>query len=254
MLTDIPIEPSFQDTPSEYVPMVALVRTSEQLRTRLHRPRTYEQRVHLGVRELRVPATFEEYLELAEEADYRVQYREGQIISFIEIDEKTNTIMGEATIPHEILVARFIRFLSELLDDEPQNYSVLGSNAKLFIAEDKKGFNADVTIIKGEPIEKHYKYNKRTSKGIANPWLLVEILSNSTRDFDLSEKLNDYKKIETLHQIIFAEQGSVWVTTYIRVNQTEWRNLDFTNLEDKIPVLDKFLSLEKIFGKIFGKG
>lgn len=31
------------------------------------------------------------------------------------------------------------------------------------------------------------KYNRRSVSGITNPWLIVEVLSESTRDFDLSK-------------------------------------------------------------------
>lgn len=219
-------------------------------RRRRHFPKNYEERAELGVRELRVPATWEEFLELWETADYRVFYRDGHMISFLEIDEKTNAIMGEATIPHETLVMRFGALLFNLLDNSESNFQILGSNAKIFIAEDRKGYNADVTVVKGEPEIKEWKPAKRTSKGIVNPWLVVEVLSNSTRDFDLSEKLADYKQIPSLQQIIFVEQGSLWASTYIRVGAQEWRNLDFTSMSDKIPVADGCLSLERVFAKV----
>ncbi len=219
-------------------------------RRRRHFPKNYEERAALGVRELRVPATWEEFLDLWETADYRVFYRDGHMISFLEIDEKTNVIMGEATIPHETLVMRFGALLSNLLDDFNSDFRILGSNAKIFIAEDRKGYNADVTVVKGEPEIKEWKPGKRTSKGITNPWLIVEILSNSTRDFDLSEKLADYKQIPSLQQIIFAEQGSLWASTYIRTGPQEWRNLDFISPTDKIPVADGFLPLARMFAKV----
>lgn len=219
-------------------------------RRRRNFPKNYEERSALGVRELRVPASWEDFLELWETTDYRVFYRDGHMISFLEIDEKTTAIMGEATIPHETLVGRFISLLSILLDDFHSDFTILGSNAKIFIAEDRKGYNADVTVVKGQPEIKTWKPGKRTSKGIINPWLVVEVLSNSTRDFDLSEKLADYKQIDALQQIIFVEQGALWASTYIRVGRQEWRNLDFTALTDQIPVGDGFLSLGRVFARI----
>lgn len=217
-------------------------------------PRTFEERLDIGLPVLRVPATWEEYLELADTADYRVQYREGHIISFLEIEETTNgTIMGEASIPHETLVGRFITQLSLLLDEPESDVLVMGSNLKLFLPEAHRGVNPDVTVVKGEPVVQEYVGKKRKSKGLTNPWLVVEILSNSTRDFDLSEKLNDYKQIPSLQQIIFAEQGSVWASTYIRLGDREWQNLDFDNLDDAIPLVgsEARIPLRKIFARMF---
>ena len=103
-------------------------------------PRTFEERLDIGLPVLRVPATWEEYLELADTADYRVQYREGHIISFLEIEETTNgTIMGEASIPHETLVMRFATQLSLLLDAPESDVLVLCSNLKVFLPEARRG-------------------------------------------------------------------------------------------------------------------
>ncbi|MDO8367682.1 MAG: Uma2 family endonuclease [Saprospiraceae bacterium] len=246
-------EPGMPISESNAPPSQVEVRQYVPQRKRLHSPKTFEDRAALGVRELRVPATWEQYLELADTCDYRVHYREGQIISFLEIEEKTGTVMGEATIPHEKLVMRFGTQLSILLDDLKSEYNVLGSNTKIFIGENRRGYNADVTVVKGEPVLQEYQVYKRKSKGLINPWLIVEVLSNSTRDFDLSEKLNDYKQIPGLQQIIFAEQGKLWVSTYIRVSEKEWQNLDFDTITDIIPIAEGAgkLSLAKIFARIF---
>ena len=221
-----------------------------KIRRKLPLPLTFEERADLGKREVRVDATFEEYLDLAHDCDYRVHYRNGQIISFIEIEEKTNIIIGEATVTHERLFVRFAYYLTQIFGIE-SDFQILGSNVKIFIGADRKGFNPDVAVVNGEADIRTYKSNRRTSKGIANPHVIVEILSNSTRDFDLSEKLVDYKLIPSLQQVIFAEQNSVWASTYIRVSENEWRNIDFTNLESQIPVAHGFISLEKIYSKIF---
>ena len=212
-------------------------------------PLTFAERADMGKREIRVPATFQEYLDLAHDCDYRVHYRNGFIISFIEIEEKTDIIMGEATITHERLVARFCYFLTTILGID-SDFSIMGSNSKIFIGAERSGYNPDVLVVNGTIEKRKYKSNKRTSTGIVNPYLIVEILSKSTRDFDLSEKLTDYKLIPSLQQIIFVEQGSVWASTYIRKSNNEWRNLDFTSLDESIPVADGFIALNQLYSKI----
>ena len=219
-------------------------------RRKLPLPLTFEERADMGKREIRVDATFEEYLDLAHDCDYRVHYRNGQVISFIEIEDITNIIMGEATVTHERMVMRFGLYLALIFGAE-SDYQILGSNVKIFIGAERNGYNPDVAVVNGEAVIRSYKSNKRTSKGIVNPHIIVEILSKSTRNFDLLEKLVDYKQIPSLQQVIFAEQGSVWASTYIRVSANEWRNLDFTTLDGQIPVADGFISIEKLYSKIF---
>ena len=226
------------------------VRTSEPFRKRRHWPKTLEARIELGLRELRAPATFEEYLALSEDCNYRIHYRDGNIISFLEIDEQTNAIMGEASVVHELIVARMISLLSETLNKPDSGFKVLGSNIRLFIAENRKGCNADVTVVQGRIEQKTYKFNRRAVSGVTNPWLIVEVLSDSTREFDLSDKLSDYKQMPSLQQVIFIEQDQVWASTYIRVSPKEWRNLDLTSPEDQIPVLENAIPLQRVYEHI----
>lgn len=229
------------------------IEASKPLLTRRRRsplPLTFAERADMGKREVRVAATFQEYLDLAHDCEYRVHYRNGFIISFIEIDEKTDIIMGEATVTHERLVSRFIYYLSTILGVDG-DFSTLGSNSKIFIGAERGGYNPDVMVVNGTIETRKYKSNKRNSTGVVNPYLIVEILSRSTRDFDLSEKLMDYKQIPSLQQVIFVEQGSVWASTYIRKSNNEWRNLDFTSLDEAIPVADGFIALNQLYSKIF---
>jgi Uma2 family endonuclease len=236
------------DTPA--IEEISVAKPKLRTRRRPPLPLTFEERADMGKREVRVPATFEEYLDLSADCDYRVFYRNGHIISFIEIDEKTKTIMGEATVTHERMVARIIHFLTQILGFDSE-YQVMGSNAKIFIGEERKGYNADVVVVEGAVEQKACKHNKRTSKGISNAQLIVEVLSDSTRKFDLTDKLEDYKQIPTLQQIIYFDQSSVWATTYIRKSTNEWLNIDYKSLSDNIPVKDGFISLEKVYSKIF---
>ena len=229
---------------------LADVRTSEPFRKRRHWPKTLEARIELGLRELRAPATFKEYLALSEDCNYRIHYRDGNVISFLEIDEQTNAIMGEASVKHELIVARMISLLTETLGKAGPGFQVLGSNVRLFIAENRKGCNADVTVVKGKVEQKTYKFNRRAVSGITNPWLGVEVLSDSTREFDLSDKLSDYKQIPSLQQVIFIEQEEAWASTYIRVSPKEWRNLDLTSPEDQIPVQGDNIPLQRVYEHI----
>ena len=224
--------------------------TSAPRKKRHFLPLTFEKRAEMGVQELRIDASFDEFIQLVHACDYRLQYSDGQIISFIEIDKKTNTIMGEATVTHERIVMRIGFYLAQIFGIDSQ-FQVLGSNVKIFIAEDRKAYNPDVAVVKGIAIEKTYKYNKRTLKGITNPHIIVEVLSDSTRRFDLSEKLARYQEILSLEQIIFVEQGKVWASTFIRQSANEWRHLIFDAPDAQIPVGEGFIALEKIYEKPF---
>ena len=218
-------------------------------RTRLL-PFTYEKRIELA-QELRIPATYEEYIEYVCDCDYRLQYHDGHIISFIEYDEKTNTIMGEAAPIHERLTARIIFLLSQLLDlrAEGTRYAIFGSNIKIYIPNYTKSYNPDMAVAL-EPAQyiKH-KPKKRTITSLVNPHIIVEVMSKGTRQFDKYEKLPNYKAIDSVQQIIFIEPSEVNISTFMRVSANEWRNLDYKSMEDNLPIVgENPIPLKDIYG------
>ena len=227
------------------------------LERKLPRPRllpfSFEKRSELAA-EIRVPATYDEYIEYVCDCDYRLQYHEGHIISFIESDEKTNTIMGEAAPIHERIVARFIFLLSQMLDyrTEGTRYALFGSNIKIYIPYKNLSYNPDVAVaIEPSQYIKH-RPKKRMVTSLANPHIIVEVMSKGTRSFDKYEKLPNYKTIDSVQQIIFVEPTEILISTFIRVSDNEWRNLDFKKMTDELPIVgESTISLKDIYGYLY---
>ena len=51
---------------------------------------------------------------------------------------------------------------------------------------------------------------------VANPILLVEVLSAFTKDHDLGRKFRNYRKIPSLQQILFIESTERLVVSHTR--------------------------------------
>ncbi len=201
-------------------------------------PFSYEKRAELAP-ELRIPATYEEYIEYVHDCDYRVQYHDGHIVSFIETDEKTKTIMGEAAPIHERLMMRLARILGNIFDYPIQGnrYALFGSNIKIYIPTRNQSYNPDIAIALEPTVYIKHRPKKRLITSVVNPHIIVEILSKGTRGFDKQEKLPDYKAIESVQQIIYIESTETFATTYIRISENEWRNIDFKNMNDELPIV-----------------
>ena len=63
---------------------------------------------------------------------------------------------------------------------------------------------------------------------IANPVVLVEVLSKSTEAYDRGEKSAHYRRIESLQEYLLIAQGRVGVERYRRVGSNEWVLSEFT--------------------------
>jgi len=90
---------------------------------------------------------------------------------------------------------------------------------------------------------------------VRNPSILVEVLSPSTRVYDLGEKLQHYKTIASLKEVLFVEQERVDVLHVRRspTSPTGWEEERFVMLADSIPLqtLSKALTLKEVYDRAF---
>ena len=187
---------------------------------------------------LRAKASFEDYLEFAEQCEYNVEYVNGEIVS-----------MSQATLPHESLIMRFGAIFNMLFDDVDE-LTVAGSNIKIHVAATGDSFNADVSIIRGEADYLRLPSGRLSTVEVKNPEVIVEVLSKSTMAYDLGDKLETYKQVPGLQQILFVGQHKPWVSSYVRAETPgAWLNTSFHALTDSVQVLNKDVSLASIYKK-----
>ena len=188
--------------------------------------------------ELRVEATWEEYLELAGLVPYNIDYFNGEIIS-----------MSQATDLHEQLITQLATLFNILLDDEP-DYRVLGSSVKICISENGPEFNADLSVVNGPSEYVTLPSGKISKVRIKNPEIVVEVLSKSTKAYDQSDKLDQYRLIPSLKHILFVSQETVFARVYSRLDQpNEWLDADYHNLDDVIRLSSLQLPLRTVYKK-----
>lgn len=186
---------------------------------------------------LRLPATWEEYIEIVEESLYTVQFLNGEII------------VSQATDIHEELIGTLIWLFKNGLLNKP-DYRVLSSNIKIFISEHDSDFNADLSVVRGPSDYGTTPTGRPSRSRIKNPEIVVEVLSKSTRKFDLTEKLSYYKLIPSLQYILFVDQYRPFASVYTRTEvPDEWLNHDYRTLDSIVRLGDLELPMEAIYRK-----
>jgi Uma2 family endonuclease len=185
---------------------------------------------------VRIPASEQDYFSVAYDIPFKVEYHGNEIIT-----------MGLASYEHEKITAKLIILLSQVFENKGVNYEILASNSGVQIPKFEGGYYMpDVLVMREEPV---FKANSNCI--ITNPYLIVEILSPSTKNFDLSEKLPEYKLLDSLQQVIYINPKKVNVSTYTRTeNHNAWINQDFYSLEDFIVVDGTSVYLSDIYKKV----
>lgn len=114
--------------------------------------------------------------------------------------------MSQATGTHEAFVIRIGALLLAYLDNLIDEYQVFGSNVKIVVVERQSDFNADLSVAQ-EPVQYAATPAGHPSKTLLkNPKIVVEVLSKSTRKFDMTEKITYYKLIPSLQYILLVDQ------------------------------------------------
>ena len=83
------------------------------------------------------------------------------------------------------------------------------------------------------------------------PELIVEVLSETSRVRDLTDKFIQYRKIETLNYYLLAEPEKYLILLNFKNEKGDWEMISFTQKEEiiSLPKLNITLSLDDIYKK-----
>lgn len=89
---------------------------------------------------------------------------------------------------------------------------------------------------------------------VTNPALLVEVLSDATRDYDRGEKFTLYKSIPSLREHLLIEQDEIAVDHFRLTAQGEWVSASHTSLTASVPLdcIRVALPLSEVYRDVFG--
>ena len=147
----------------------------------------------------------EEYLQLEETAEYKSEYIDGLIIP-----------MAGGTTNHNRIALNVSTELNFAF--KQQDYEVFMGDVRLWIAQHRIYTYPDVMVIVGEPIY----WDNRTDT-ITNPIVIIEVLSESTEQFDRGEKFLRYGNWNpNLTDYMLVSQDKPLIEHYIRQTDGGW--------------------------------
>ena len=154
--------------------------------------------------------TPEEYLERERAAEFRSEYHNGEVFP-----------MSGATFKHFRITANLLVGVTLNLKD--RSCRAGGSDLRVYIPESGLYTYPDLVVICGKP-----ELADSHQDNLLNPALLAEVLSPSTRDYDLGGKFELYQSIPSLKEYVTVEQDVPRVVSRQRLPDQTWliRNYD----------------------------
>jgi len=151
--------------------------------------------------------SFEEYAQIAERSEFRIELWGGAILD-----------MSGGSPRHSAIGGNVIRILGAQL--RGASCRVFDANLRVRSVAGHRSTYADATVVCG-PLE--LDPADKTRQTVRNPAVLIEVLSPSTEGDDRGPKLDCYKLIGSVRAVVLIAQDTVAVTVHERQGDGSWR-------------------------------
>jgi Uma2 family endonuclease len=170
--------------------------------------------------------TIEEYLAFEEKSEVRHEYYLENLIEMSGTSYNHNNLV--------FYLSAFFRYNLQRLE-----YKISSEQVKLFIGSENIFFYPDVMVALPE---EHQYYSTQ-------PVLIAEVLSESTRKFDMIDKFIQYQKLDTLQYYLLVEPDKYLVILYKKAAEGDWQSNTFTAITDIIdlPKFNISIALKDIY-------
>ena len=178
--------------------------------------------------------TREEYLAMEDAAEYRSEYYKGEFFA-----------MAGGSINHNRIVGNlFTKLNLALVNSKCEAFM---TDVKVWIEQKDLFTYPDVIVVCGKP-----QFYKGRDDTITNPIIIIEVLSDSTKNYDRIEKFEFYRTLASFEEYILIDQYRVHVEHFYLESKGKWIYTDNNNLNDvlRFNKIELQVSLKDIYNRV----
>lgn len=185
-------------------------------------------------RESQRRCSLDEYFSVEETSQVKNEYYDGQIFA-----------MAGASLQHNRITANLLSFIRPALRD--RGCEAFGSDLRVQTPGGLFTY-PDLSVVCGEPLLIQGRPDTLT-----NPVVLIEVLSDATREYDHGQKFALYKEIPTLREYALVEQDEPLVGTFRSSSEHTWETRHYDNLDSAIVLesIEGTIPLREIYRLVF---
>jgi len=178
--------------------------------------------------------TATDYLAAEEIAEFKSEYFAGEVFP-----------TAGGTINHNRIAGNIHFALKLALKGKP--YEVFIGDVKLQTPSTESFTYPDILVIKGQP---DYWQERRDT--LCNAQLLVEVLSDSTKDYDRGGKFEIYRHLPGLLDYILVSQDIIHVEHFVKQASNQWLLTEYSVITHVLEItqLGETLTLADIYDKV----
>lgn len=178
--------------------------------------------------------TPDEYLKLEETSEIKHEYYDGEIFAL------SGGSSNHSRIAINVQSALNIAF-------RKKNCSVFNSDLRVFIESNGLYTYPDVSALCGE-----IKFAEGRNDTIINPALIIEVLSDSTKDYDRGQKFELYRALPSLQEYVLIHQDQIYIEQYVKQSSGQWLLTDIKEEQEKLVLesVEETLNIDEIYEKV----
>lgn len=175
--------------------------------------------------------TYADYVALERISPTKHEYLDGEIYA-----------MAGGSEEHSALAAEALRLLGNAVGDRPCRTHT--SDLRIYVESAGLATFPDGSVICG-PLEQHPPSPEATA---LNPSVLVEVTSDSSEDYDTTEKLEYYRTIPSLRDYVIVSHRERRVTVHSRDADGAWvESVAIAGASARVQALDLDLSVDELY-------
>lgn len=164
--------------------------------------------------------TPEEYLALEEKAEYKSEYYKGEIFA-----------MSGASINHNRIVINLAAQLNLRL--RGSKCEAFMNDMRLWVEEKELYTYPDIVVICGDT-----QFYPDRDDTITNPLLIVEVLSNSTKNYDRGDKFQFYRTLPSFKEYVLVDQYDYHVENFYIGSEGQWMLKEYNDKENSLKLFN----------------
>lgn len=175
-----------------------------------------------------------EYLTRERQAEQKSEYFNGEIFA-----------MSGASPRHVLIVTNVVAELRGQLKQRP--CTVYSTDLRVKVSATGLYTYPDIVVVCDTP-----QFDDEQKDTLLNPTLIVEVLSDSTKDYDRGDKFENYRGIPSFMEYVLISQDKHHVEHFVRQSDNRWILAETNSLDTSLFLssIQCVLALREVYDKI----
>lgn len=175
-----------------------------------------------------------EYLAREDAAEYKSEYYQGEIFA-----------MAGGSINHNRIVGDLYGKLNRTLLNK--NCEAFMNEMKVWIETEQLFTYPDILVVCGKP-----QFYQDRDDIVTNPRLIVEILSEATKNYDRGEKFKFYRTLPSLQEYLLIDQYTIHVEQFFLESPGKWIFTEYREAGNvlKLTSVDFQIVLQELYERV----